>query len=196
MLSIREESSKKLDPRVKRTRQLLIQALIDLIKERGFQAISVQDLSERAGINRATFYAHFPDKFALLEYFIRDGFRQEIDQRMLNSCQFSPQNLRTLIVAVCEFVSKVHSHCVPSQSQFESSIETEIKNQVYELLLEWLKQIGIGPSLEQTATAVSWAIYGLASQWSHAKDRQSVEEFADQVLPMVSANFNLVSRMP
>jgi AcrR family transcriptional regulator len=195
MLSIREEGSKKLDPRVKRTRQLLIQALIDLIKEKGFQAISVQDLSERAGLNRATFYAHFPDKFALLEYFIRDGFRQEIDQRMLNSCQFSPQNLRTLIVAVCEFVSKVHSHCVPSQSQFESSIESEIKNQVYELVLEWLKQIGTGPSLEQTATAVSWAIYGLASQWSHAKDHPSVEEFADQVLPMVSVNFNLVSRI-
>ena len=196
MLSIREASSKKLDPRVKRTRQLLIQALIDLIKEKGFQAISVQDLSERAGLNRATFYAHFPDKFALLEYFIRDGFHQEIDQRMLNSCQFSPQNLRTLIVAVCEFVTKVHSHCVPAQSQFESSIETEIKNQVYELVLEWLKQIGTGPSLEQTATAVSWAIYGLASKWSHAKDRSSVEEFADQVLPMVSANFNLVARMP
>lgn len=191
MLLIRNESSEKLDPRVKRTRQLLIQALIDLIKEEGFQAISVQDLSERAGINRATFYAHFPDKFALLDYFIREGFRQEIDQRMLNACQYSLQNLRTLIVAVCEFVTKIHSSCVPSQNQFESSIESEIKNQVQGLLLKWLQQVGTGPSLELTATAVSWSIYGLASQWSHDKDRPAVEAFADQVLPMVSANFKL-----
>lgn len=196
MLSIRNESSEKLDPRVKRTRQLLIQALIDLVKEKGFQAISVQDLSERAGINRATFYAHFQDKFALLEYFIREGFQQEINQRMLNSCQFSLQNLRTLIVAVCEFVTKVHSNCVPSQNQYESSIESEIKNQVYGLLLEWLKKVGIGTSPELTATAVSWAIYGLASQWSHEKDRPAADVFADQVLPMISANFNFVPHIP
>ncbi len=191
MLSIRNDSPEKLDPRVKRTRQMLIQALIDLIKEEGFQAISVQDLSERAGINRATFYAHFQDKFALLEYFIREGFQQEIDRRMLNSCKFSLQNLRTMIVAVCEFVTKAHSNCVPSQNQYESLIESEIKNQVYQLLLEWLKQFGSGTSPELTATAVSWAIYGLASQWSHEKDRPAVEAFADQVLPMISANFNL-----
>jgi len=116
MLSIQADSSVKLDPRVKRTRQLLIQALIDLMKEKGFQTISVQNLSERAGINRATFYAHFPDKFALLEYFIREGFQREIDERMLNACQFSLQNLRTLIIAVCEFVTKVHSNCVPPRT--------------------------------------------------------------------------------
>lgn len=195
MLSIPNQSSEKVDPRVKRTRQLLIQALIDLVKEEGFQAISVLDLTERAGVNRATFYAHFQDKFALLEYFIREGFQQEIDRRMLNSCQFSLQNLRTLIVAVCEFVTKVHSNCVPSQNQYESSIESEIKNQVYGLLLEWLKQFGTGPSTELTATAVSWAIYGLASQWSHEKDRPAAEVFADQVLPMISANFSLASQI-
>ncbi|MGD0611368.1 MAG: TetR/AcrR family transcriptional regulator [Anaerolineales bacterium] len=181
---------------MKRTRQLLIQALIDLMKEKGFQTISVQNLSERAGINRATFYAHFPDKFALLEYFIREGFQREIDERMLNACQFSLQNLRTLIIAVCEFVTKVHSNCVPSQNQYESLIESEIKNQVSGLMLKWLKQVGTDPSLELTATAVSWAIYGLASQWSHDKDRPAVEVFADQVLPMISANFNLALEIP
>src|SRR5271157_3618678 len=190
MLSIQNDTSEKLDPRVKRTRQLLVQALIDLVKEGGFQAISVQDLSERAGINRATFYAHFQDKFALLEYFIREGFQREIDQRMLNSCQFSLQNLRTLIVSVCDFVTKMHSNCVPSQNQYESLIESEIKNQIYGLLLDWLNQVGTGSTPELTATAVSWAIYGLASQWSHAKDRPAVEDFADQVLPMISASFN------
>lgn len=191
MLLIRNETHEKLDPRVRRTRQMLIQALTGLIKEKGFQAISVQDLSERAGINRATFYAHFQDKFALLEYFIREGFQEEINQRMLNSCQFSLLNLRTVIVAVCEFVTKAHSNCIPSQNQYESLIESEVKNQVYGLLLEWLKQVGTGTSPELTATAVSWAIYGLASQWSHEKDRPAVDVFADQVLPMISANFNL-----
>jgi len=75
-------------------------------------------------------------------------------------------------------------------------IESEIKNQVSGLMLKWLKQVGTDPSLELTATAVSWAIYGLASQWSHDKDRPAVEVFADQVLPMISANFNLALEIP
>ena len=51
----------KLDPRVKRTRTLLEQAFMDLIQEEGFQGVTVQDIAERAGVNRATFYAHFAD---------------------------------------------------------------------------------------------------------------------------------------
>ena len=101
MLSKPVELTDKLDPRVKRTHQLLAQAFVDLIKEKGFQAISVQDITARAGINRATFYAHFQDKYALLDYYIREGFRQEIDKRMLNACHFSRENLRLFIVAVC-----------------------------------------------------------------------------------------------
>ncbi|RJP51863.1 MAG: TetR family transcriptional regulator [Anaerolineaceae bacterium] len=64
----------KLDPRVKRTRQLLEEAFSELIQEKDFQSISIQDITVRAGINRATFYAHFPDKYALLDYKNSPGF--------------------------------------------------------------------------------------------------------------------------
>jgi hypothetical protein len=43
------------DPRVKRTRQLLQRAFVDLIHEKSFEAITVQDIAERATLNRATF---------------------------------------------------------------------------------------------------------------------------------------------
>jgi len=57
----------KLDPRVLRTRQLLRSALISLIPEKGFSAITVQDITDRATLNRATFYLHYRDKVDLLE---------------------------------------------------------------------------------------------------------------------------------
>ena len=56
------------DPRVRRTRQLLQQALDKLLQTKDFENISVQDIAEAATVNRATFYDHFADKFALLEY--------------------------------------------------------------------------------------------------------------------------------
>ncbi|HEY1013682.1 MAG TPA: TetR/AcrR family transcriptional regulator C-terminal domain-containing protein [Herpetosiphonaceae bacterium] len=55
------------DPRVRRTRQALREALLALIEERGFAAILVQDIADRAAINRVTFYKHYRDKYDLLE---------------------------------------------------------------------------------------------------------------------------------
>ncbi|MBA3871959.1 MAG: TetR/AcrR family transcriptional regulator [Anaerolineae bacterium] len=50
-----------IDPRVVRTRQLLRDALIALIHERGFESLTVKDITERATLNKATFYLHYKD---------------------------------------------------------------------------------------------------------------------------------------
>ena len=181
----------KIDPRVKRTRTLLEQAFMELIEEEGFQAVTVQDITERAGVNRATFYAHFPDKYALLDHRIRQGFIEEIDKRMLNACHLTKDNLRNLIIAVCEFTRTINAHCKPAQAQFESLVETQVKGVLHELILKWLEQVDLTVSPETAATAASWAIYGLALQWSHARQPGQADAFADEVMPLVAANLNL-----
>src|SRR5579862_7529252 len=70
----------RIDPRVTRTQKLIRDALRALLKEKSFESISVQDIAERATVNRATFYAHFQDKFALLDALIRDDMRAHISQ--------------------------------------------------------------------------------------------------------------------
>jgi len=52
----------KTDRRVQRTRELLRKALIELIKERGYDSISIQDIAERANLGRTTFYLHYGSK--------------------------------------------------------------------------------------------------------------------------------------
>jgi AcrR family transcriptional regulator len=54
------------DRRVQRTRQLLLDALADLILEKGYEAMTVQDIIDRANVGRSTFYSHFQDKEELL----------------------------------------------------------------------------------------------------------------------------------
>jgi len=54
------------DRRVQRTHTLLREALLDLIAEKGYAAITVQDIVDRANVGRSTFYAHFLDKRELL----------------------------------------------------------------------------------------------------------------------------------
>jgi len=185
----------KLDPRVKRTRQLLEQSFMEVVAAKGFQSVSVQDITGKAGVNRATFYAHFPDKYALLDYSVRQNFRQELEKRMLNVCTFSMDNLRALIITVCEFIATASSHCNPPSPQFEQVMETQVKLQIQELIQKWLEKLGTHVDSKIASTATSWAIYGLAMQWAHDKSKQRVpaEKFADEVLPLITGNLSLVS---
>jgi len=56
----------ELDRRIRRTRRLLTDALIALTLEQGYEAVSIRDITERAGIGYATFFRHYRDKEALL----------------------------------------------------------------------------------------------------------------------------------
>ncbi len=56
----------QIDLRIRRTHKFLQEAMIELINERGFDAITVGDIAERAMINRATFYRHYQDKYDLV----------------------------------------------------------------------------------------------------------------------------------
>ena len=187
MLSNLKEEE-KLDPRVKRTRSLILGAFEGLLAEKGFESISVQDVTDRAQINRATFYAHFADKYALLDYSISQKFMQEIEKRTLNVCHYTHDNLRNMIFTVCEFLSQLHTDCGQPHEQFESLVEGTIKKQIFDLLTHWLKQTKTKISTEIPATVATWAIYGLASLYSHSKKRPALGKFVDDAFPLVAVN--------
>jgi len=56
----------KIDRRILRTQKLLWEALIDLIQEKEYSEITIQDIADRANVNRVTFYLHYRDKQDLL----------------------------------------------------------------------------------------------------------------------------------
>ena len=72
-------------------------------------------------------------------------------------------------------------------------METQVKIQIQELSQKWIEKWGTAIDPKIAATATSWAIYGLADQWSHdkSKKRPSAEKFTDQVLPLIAGNLSL-----
>ena len=66
----------QLDPRIRRTLQFIYDAIIALMDEKGFGHTTVRDITERAGINRATFYLHFQDKHDLLDRIVDERMEQ------------------------------------------------------------------------------------------------------------------------
>lgn len=72
------------DLRVIRTKKLIKEALLELIEEIGFEAVTVKQLTERAGINRGTFYSHYVDKFDLMEKCIEELF-EEAEKKLIHN---------------------------------------------------------------------------------------------------------------
>jgi AcrR family transcriptional regulator len=83
----------QMDLRVRRTRVNLREALIELIEEKGFDAVTVGDIASRAMVNRATFYRHYPDKYALVT-----GIFEEAITQMLREIPF-PESLEAITSA-------------------------------------------------------------------------------------------------
>lgn len=76
---------KKTDLRIVKTHKSLYEALIQLLEEKEYEEIKVSDLCEKAMVNRSTFYAHFSDKYDLLDSFIRDLKQSLIDELNKNN---------------------------------------------------------------------------------------------------------------
>lgn len=72
---------RKEDRRKERTRQLLRDALLELIPEKGYEAINVQDITDRANVARPTFYLHFADKQDLLFSSLREIYDDLVERQ-------------------------------------------------------------------------------------------------------------------
>src|ERR1700735_3442593 len=92
------------DPRIRRTRQLLQEALGKLLETKDFDKISVQDIAEAATVNRATFYDHYTDKFALLECMVGTRFGELLTARGVVFEGGCASALKGIVMGVCDFL--------------------------------------------------------------------------------------------
>src|ERR1700756_1629323 len=102
-----DSCSKNIDPRVRRTRVLLQRALEGLLKTKRFEELSIQDIADAATVNRATFYDHYPDKFALLECMVARQFHELLAQRSVKFGGICPTELRGIVLGGCGSVAGV-----------------------------------------------------------------------------------------
>jgi AcrR family transcriptional regulator len=180
-----EDAGCRLDPRIRRTRHLLQQALEKLLETKDFESISVQDITEAATLNRATFYDHYPDKFALLECLVARQFLGLLAQRNVKFDGTCPSAIRGIVLGVCDYVAGIPG--TERQRQLEPHLESAVVAVVRRMLLDGMTQHPpereISPEL--MAASMSWAIYGAAKEWAQAPDRSPSEEIADTIMTLV-----------
>lgn len=199
------EKVMKDDPRARRTRQMLQTAMMEIMAEKKFSAINIQDITARAGLNRATFYAHFDDKYDLVNAIIRQHFQNALNARISQDAGLTCGNLKILIQTVYEYVDSFPGHCSGAHLHHDHGLVVrQTQLQLYEVLLQWLKRC---PTPEQSADSkitsqrehspratremvammTSWAIFGpiLQSTWSPHKI--PLEELTEQLMALLPA---------
>jgi AcrR family transcriptional regulator len=186
-----ESAEKSEDPRVKRTRKLLQQAFKELMEEKDIASISIGEITDRATVNRATFYAHFPDKYVLLDSIVRESFQQRLAQYLPSAPVWGVESLRALVRTTLDFMGEFHRRCQHEDSQFNPLMEQAIQQELAEVLLRWLKQTRgawTRPGLRKdlVASVISWAIFGPAAQCGRNERPSTIEEMTDQILLVIT----------
>jgi AcrR family transcriptional regulator len=184
------------DPRIRRTRQLLQGALRDLLQSRSFEEISVQEIAEAATVNRATFYDHYTDKFALLDAMVAGGFHHLLHSRKVEFDGTCP-GAAAIVEATCDYLAQIraeHPDCTDKHA-FEPLIDAAITSAIRRVLVGSPATAADGsPQSAMAATAASWAIYGAARQWSFTPEHVPVAEAVTQILTLIEPMLQQLDR--
>lgn len=184
---LKEEET--LDPRVRRTRQLLTEAMESLLAQKELQEITVGEITDLAMVNRATFYAHFVDKYALFDHLIRESFAALLRQRLGESEDgFCLSDLQTLIATVFEYMDQFSGNCHSGDRQARQLVAQQVQSQLQSMIQHGIEEIDLDEAdydPELGASVMSWGIFGVALQWSHQKKRLPAETAAEQVMHFI-----------
>jgi AcrR family transcriptional regulator len=103
------------DRRVKRTQNLLAKALIALTLEKGYEAVTIRDITERADVGYATFFRHYRDKDALLQDVLEVVLEELMGLLLPASPEADPASVGTLLFRYVQEHSEVVRVLLSSQ---------------------------------------------------------------------------------
>lgn len=183
----------KMDPRAARTRNLIKDAFLSLVRKKDFHDVTVKDITEKAAVNRATFYAHFPDKYQLLDCTVVQTFHDNMMNRIGCSQALSEQTIRHMLVVLCECLQELYQTYRKSGDSIGPIIERLIIQQLQTSIDHQFRQSDSGTEVDEetqarrlaAANVLSWSIYGAAYTWILDGGEASPDQIADSVLPML-----------
>jgi AcrR family transcriptional regulator len=191
----------KLDPRVIRTRQMLCDALVSLIAEKGFDAITVQDIADRATLNRATFYLHYQDKHDLLVKSLRNA----IDELMTDIGASTDEQGQLIFESPLRPIKTIFEHVAQHARFYQVMLSAEgvpafsagVRDYMAEVTLRWLSATQPQPQrsrvpLEIVASSLSWSLLGILIWWLEHDMPHSPEYMAGQFRLLITLDLRQV----
>ncbi|WP_110931290.1 TetR family transcriptional regulator [Paenibacillus bouchesdurhonensis] len=175
----------KVDPRIVRTRKLIMDAFVLLSTRKEFKDITIKDITSEATVNRATFYYHFTDKYDLLEKVLTEDLMTNVIREISKHDQLNEATAIHIFLSLTKFQKSLQSQCRRSFEAFTTTIEAIIKKELENLFYKMLLQHHAkesDESLRITAVILSWGIYGASIDWQN-NSHVSAEEYIKLAMP-------------
>jgi len=176
---------------------MLFEALDALLHEKDFERISVQDIAEKAALNRATFYDHYPDKFALIESMVHERFESLIVKHGLrfDVCEGA---IKRIALIVCDFITDIGFDGTKNRRQ-QMHVQTAVIATIRQIIIDGSKRYDEARAtvlgdrmLALIATSAAWAICGATNEWARKPDRGPAEEVAEAIETIVAPMFSVL----
>lgn len=179
----------KIDPRILRTRKLIMDSFIELSGKKEFKDITIKDITTEAMVNRATFYYHFEDKYDLLEKVLSEVLLINLNCDISEQNELNEEVIRNIFLAITKFQNSLSNRC---HRGYEDTIARIIKEQLeiifYKMLLK-RHSTDEDEALKITAVMLSWGLYGASVEWRR-NSQVPPEEFINLAIPYITYGIN------
>lgn len=192
--------ARTVDRRVQRTRQLLHGSLMALIQEKGVEALSVQNIIDRANVGRATFYAHFDSKEDLLASGI-ENLRESLKQRQRQARSAGGSDERLFA-----FSRELFIHADEHRTVFRAMVgkrsgavvQQLLQKMLVDLVRDEVKRTWAGQENETPIEAMSQfvggGLFGLLMWWGNGRMRMAVDDVDAMFRRLAIPSLNAAAR--
>jgi len=159
------------DPRILRTRAALREALARLLRARSFEELTLLEVAQAAGLNRATIYKHYADKIALLDAWVADDLRQRFFAAKHDGERTNEVMLGAFIAATCECRAWIGTLAHPEDRLLGPVADARVRALVL-LVIEYSlteKALIAVVKPELAAPMAGGAIFGAATAWAEGR---------------------------
>lgn len=177
------------DPRILRTRKLIMDSFVDLSGRKEFKDITIKDITTTAYINRSTFYYHFEDIYDLLDKALTEVLFVNLRADEYEEEQINESTLLRIFEAISNFQDTLSNRC---HRGYEDTIARIIREQLEVIFKKMLsnqypdtEEIGIN----RTALFLSWGMYGISSDYRNNFSQIDTEVYFKPMIPLLLKNY-------
>lgn len=181
------------DRRVRKSKAAIKKAFIQLLDDSQIERITIRQISDKADINRGTFYLNYDDKYALLEEMEDEqiaDLKKLVDIRKVNLAQktaeefieiFSNEVIKKVIIHISENIEFYHAILnLDRTSKIEERITDMILSNINYLIGENNTVYGVPD--DYYLRYVSGALMSMVKYWVHDENRVSIEELVQYIV--------------
>ena len=174
-----------MDRRVARTKKLIVDAFLKLLKKKGFEKVTIQDIADAADVNRGTVYLHFQDKYDLMDYCI-DSYVGELLTQCSGGDEIKiKEDAFRMIFDYLEEKQKIYKLLLENDKtgSFHRKMESAVEQQVRLAVTEAMGQEGVSADIF-TQFLVS-GFLGIIDWWIRSGAACSAEEMTEKMMEFI-----------